>query len=231
MPVHQEETMRSDNDIQRDILQELKWDPRLQGSDLAVGVRDGIVTLAGSIGSYADKWTAEGVASHVKGVRAIANDIVVRLPSISTRSDPEIARAALNALQWHTAVPEDRIQVKVDNGWVKLEGTVDWYYQRESAEHAIRHLTGVKGVSNLITVKARAVPSDVKETIKRALQRGAALDANRITVQVDGSKAVLRGTVRAYAEKLDAARAARNAPGVSEVDNQLTVDPTMFAGV
>ena len=223
--------MRSDNDIQRDITQEFKWEPRLKDDDIAVGVRDGVVTLAAFTRSYADKWTAERVASRVKGVKAIANDIEVKLPSIWERSDPDIARAALSAVKWHTSVPEDRIQVKVEHGWVRLEGEADWFYQKEAAEKAVRVLTGVKGVSNLIMVKARPTPSDVKESIRKALQRGAEFDADRITVQIDGHKAILRGTARAFAEKRDAERAARNAPGVTEVENQLTIDPYVFAAV
>jgi osmotically-inducible protein OsmY len=223
--------MRSDSDIQKDITQEFKWDPRLQNDDLAVGVRDGVVTLAGYVRSYADKVTAERVASRIKGIKAVANDVEIKLPSSWARSDPDIARAALDALKWHTSVPEARIQVKVEQGWVKLEGNVDWYYEHEAAERAVRVLTGVKGVSNLIVVKARPTLSDVKDKIKGALQRGAEFEADRITVEIDDHKAVLRGTVRAYAEKRDAERAARNAPGVTEVDNRLTVDPYVFAGV
>jgi len=223
--------MRSDNDIQKDITQEFKWEPRLQDDDLAVGVREGIVTLAGYTRSYTDKVTAERAASRVKGVKAVANDIEVRLPTISARPDPEIARAVVYALQWHTSVPDERIQVKVDHGRVTLVGDVDWYYQKEEAERAARVLMGVKGVSNLITLKARPTSSDVKEKIKKALQRGAELDADHITVEIASHKATLRGTVRAFAERRDAERAARNAPGVTEVENQLTVDPYAFAAV
>jgi osmotically-inducible protein OsmY len=191
-------------------------------------VRDGVVTLAGYVDSYADKWKAERVVARVKGVKAIANDLNVKLPSSSQRPDPDVARAALDALKWNISVPKDRIQVKVDNGWVTLEGDVDWYFQREAAERAIRHLTGVKGVSNLITVRVRPTPSDIKEKVKEALRRGAEFDAEHITVEIDGKKVILRGTVRSYAEMRDAERAARNAPGITEVENKLTVDPTVF---
>ena len=221
----------SDSDIQRDVADELRWDPSLQDDDIAVSVRDGVVTLAGYVKSYLDKWRAERVAARVKGVKAIANDLEVRLPSSSTRPDPEIARAAVDALKWNISVPHDRVKVKVENGWVTLEGDVDWYYQREAAERSVRSLTGVKGVSNLITVRARPTPSDVKEKIKDALQRGAQFDADRITVEVEGSTAILRGKVRSYAEFRDAERAARNAPGITEVRNELTVDPTVPAAV
>jgi osmotically-inducible protein OsmY len=137
----------------------------------------------------------------------------------------------VDALSWNISVPHDRIKVKVDKGWVTLEGDVDWYYQKEAAERAVRYLTGVKGVTNLIALRTRAMPSDVKQKIKEALQRGAQFDAEHITVEVEGNKAILRGTVRSYAEMRDAARAARNAPGVTEVENRLTVDPSVYAAV
>ena len=220
---------RTDADMQRDVTNELKWEPSLRDDDVAVAVRDGVVTLAGFVDSYVDKWKAERVASRVRGVKAVANNLEVKLPSSSRRTDPEIARAAVDALQWNVSVPKDRIKVRVENGWVTLEGDVDWYYQREAADRAVRNLTGVKGVTNLITVKALPTPSDVKQRIKEALQRGAQFDADRITVEVDGHRAVLRGTVRSYAEMRDAERAARNAPGITEVENRLTIDPNVYA--
>lgn len=222
---------RSDSDIQRDVVAELKWEPGLEDEDIAVAVRDGVVTLAGFVHSYLDKWRAERAAARVKGVKAVANDLEVRLPSSSDRPDPELARAAADALTWNVSVPKDRVQVRVENGWVTLEGDVDYYYQREAAERAVRYLTGVKGITNLITVKAHPAPSDVEQKIKEALARSAQFDADRITVDVVGSKAILRGTVRSYAEYRDAERAARNAPGITEVENELTVDPTIPAAV
>ena len=219
----------TDMDIQRDVVTELKWEPSLEDEDIAVAVRDGVVTLAGFVHSYLDKWRAERVASRVKGVKAVANDLEVRLPSSSNRPDPELARAAVDALTWNIAVPKDRVKVRVEKGWVTLEGDVDSYYQREAAERAVRYLTGVKGITNLLTVKAHPAPSDVKQKIKDALARGAQFDADHITVDVVGNKAILRGTVRSYAEYRDAARAARNAPGITEVENDLIVDPSMVA--
>ena len=221
---------RSDSELQHDVEEELKWDPSLRDDDVAVSVRDGVVTLAGFVGSYLDKWKAERVASGVRGVKAVVNDLDVTLPSSSQRPDPEIARAALDALKWNIAVPQDRIKVKVEKGWVTLEGNVDYHYQREAAERAVRYLTGVKGVSNLITVQStHPTPSDVKQRIKDALKRGAQIDSDHITVEVDGSRVILRGTVRSYAELRDAERAARNAPGVTDVENLLTVDPSVYA--
>ena len=223
--------MRTDNEIERDIEDELKWDPSLANDDIAVAVRDGIVTLAGYVKSYLDKWHAERAAGKVKGVKAIANNLTVKLPSSSERTDPEIARAVVDALKWNVSVPQDRIKAKVDNGWVTLEGDVDWHFQREAAERSVRWITGVKGVTNLVTVRVRPTPQDVKQKIKDALGRGAQIDADRITVDVEGNKAILRGTVRSYTEYRDAERAARNAPGIVEVENKLTVDPGIFAGV
>ena len=225
--------MRTDSDILKDVAAELKWEPGLRDDDIAVSVRDGIVTLAGFADSFADKWRAERVASRVKGVRAIANDIEVRLPSSSERPDPEIARAAVNALEWNILVPHDRLKVTVERGWVTLEGEVDYYYQAEEAERSVRHLTGVKGATNLITVRSQPTPSveEVKRRIKEALQRGAEFDADRIGVEVQGHKVILNGTVRSYAELRDAERAARNAPGIIDVENHLTVDPTVFSAV
>ncbi len=223
--------MRTDTDIQKDVVAELKWEQSLRDDDIAVAVRDGVVTLAGFTDSYADKWRAERVAGRVKGVKAIANDIEVKLPSSSQRPDPDIAHAAVNALKWNILVPKDSIKVTVNKGWVTLDGNVDWYFEREEAERTVRNLTGIKGVTNLITVRERPAASDVKKRIKEALQRGAEFDAEHITVDVEGNKAILRGTVRSYAEMRDAERAARNAPGVIDVENHLTIEPSVYAGV
>jgi osmotically-inducible protein OsmY len=223
--------MHTDNDIQQDVVAELNAEPNLRNDDIAVRVREGVVTLAGTVDSYADKWRAERVVSNVKGVKAVVNELEVKLSSSSQRTDSEIARAAVNALQWNVVVPDDRIKVVVEDGWITLRGEVDWYYQKEEAERTVRNITGVKGVSNLITVAAVPAPSDVKQRITEALRRGAQFDAERITVEVTGHKAILKGTVRSYAEMLDAERAARRVPGITEVENRLTVEPTAYAPV
>jgi osmotically-inducible protein OsmY len=220
----------TDKDIQKDITDELAWEPSLRNDDIAVGVREGVVTLGGFVDSYGDKSKAERVAGRVKGVKAVADELEVKLPTGSERADPDVARAALDALQWNISVPHDRIQVKVEKGWLTLEGQVDWYYQKQAAERAVRYLRGVRGVFNLITLSARTTPRDVKKRIKDALHRGVEFDAERITVEVEGSKAILEGTVRSYAEMKDAARAARNAPGITEVDNRLAIT-SAFASV
>lgn len=223
--------MHSDNDIHKDVVAELKTEPNLRDDDIAVGIRDGVVTLAGYVDSYADKWRAERIVSKVKGVKAIVNDLQVRLPSEDRRPDPELARAAVDALKWDILVPDDKIQVIVEDGWVTLKGEVDWYYQREEAERALRNLRGVKGISNLITVAKTPTPTDVKQRIVDALRRGAQFDADRITIEIDGHRAILKGTVRSYAEARDAERAARKVAGITEVDNQLTVDPLAYVPV
>jgi osmotically-inducible protein OsmY len=223
--------MRTDTDVQQDVLEELRWEPSLRNDDIAVAVREGVITLAGFVDSFLDKWKGERVASRVKGVKAVVNDLEVRLPTSSQRADPDIARAVLDALKWNVWVPDDRVRVKIEKGWVTLEGEADWYYEREEAERAARRITGLRGITNLITVRSRPTPSDVKQRIKDALERGADFDADRITVEVEAEKVVLRGTVRAYTEKRDAERAARNAPGVRDVDNRVTVDPTIPAPV
>jgi osmotically-inducible protein OsmY len=215
--------MYTDTEIQKDIAAELKWEPSLRDDDIAVGIRDGVVTLGGFVDSYADKKKAERVAARVKGVKAIANELEVKLPSFSERSDPDIARAALEHLRWNISVPHEKIQVKIDQGWLTLEGEVQWQYQKEAAEKAVRNLTGVKGMTSLIRLSAQAIPRDVKKRIREALHRTAQFDADRIRVEMEGNKVLLEGTVRSYAELRDAERAARNAPGVTEVDSRLAI--------
>jgi osmotically-inducible protein OsmY len=223
--------VRTDTDILKDVTAELKMEPGLRDDDVAVGVRDAVVTLAGYVDSYADKWRAETVVGRINGVKAVVNDIEVKLPTASERPDPDIARAVLDALKWNVLVPHEELKVTVENGWVTLRGTVDWYYQKEEAERTVGNITGVKGVSNLVTVAAKPTPSDVKQKIVQALKRGAEFDADRITVEVVGNKAILKGTVRSYAEMRDAERAARRAPGITEVENRLTVDPSIAVPV
>jgi osmotically-inducible protein OsmY len=215
---------KTDEEIQRDVLAELKWDARLQPNEIGVIVKDGVVTLTGLVDSYLKKWNAEEAAQRVAGVKAVANDIEVRLPSSSERTDSDIAAAAVHALEWDALVPSDRVQVTVSKGWVTLRGEVDWQYQKEDAERVVRRLTGVKGVTNLITVKPHTAPSDLKKRIEEALVRTAKLDADRIIVEVQGSKAILKGTVRSWAEREEAERVAWSAPGILSVENRITIE-------
>jgi len=214
--------IHTDEEIQKDVLAELKWDAQVQPNEIGVSVKDGVVTLTGWVDSYLKKWAAEDAAHRVGGVKAVANDIEVKV--FSERTDPDIAEAAIRALQWDASVPADKIQVTVSKGWVTLKGEVNWNFEKQDAERVVRRLTGVKGVSNLITVKPSTTPSELKKRIEDALVRNAKVDANKITVEVQGSKAILKGAVRAWVEKEEAERVAWLAPGVTSVENRITVD-------
>lgn len=218
-----------DDEILRNVQAELRWEPSLRCEHVAVTVRDGVVSLEGYVGSYYDKWKAERVAGRVKGVRALANEIEVRLPASSIRPDPEIARAILDAFRWNLLVPDDDIRITVADGWVTLHGQVNWFYQKEEAERAVRRVTGVRGVTNLCTVITAPTPAEVKNVIREALARGVQFDAEHIGIEVADSRVILKGIVRSYSERRDAERAALNAPGVTQVENRLVVDPTISA--
>jgi len=214
----------SDEQIQKDVLAELKWDARVQPNEVGVAVKDGVVTLTGWVDSYTKKWAAEEAAHRVRGVKAVANEIEVKLPSASERTDADIAAAAVRALEWDAFVSVDRLDVTVSKGWITLKGEVEWQYQKEDAERVVRRLAGVKGVTNLIIVKPRLTPAELKQKIEQALVRSAETDAQRITVDVQGTKVILIGMVRSLAEKEEAARTACLAPGVTSVENRITLD-------
>ncbi len=214
---------RSDEDIQRDVLAELKWDARVTPNEIGVSVKNGIVTLTGEVDSYAKKWAAEEAALRVRGAKGVANDIEVRLPTSSQRSDADIAAAAARALEWDALLSPERIKVTVSKGWVTLKGEVEWQFEKDDAERVVRRIMGVIGVTNLITVKPTVQPSEIKNKIEQALIRSVKTDAERITVDVEGSKVILRGTVRSWAEKEEAERTAWLAPGVTMVQNEIAV--------
>ncbi len=218
---------RTDEQIQIDALEELKWDTRVRPNEIGVAVKDGIVTLTGWVDSYLKKMAAEEAAHRVPGVKAVANDIEVRLPGFAERTDTDLAAAVLNALRWDAAIPTGKVDVTVSQGWVTLKGEVDYAFQKRDAERAVRRLSGVKGVSNLIVVKPQVFPSDLKQQIERALVRNAETDARNITIEVEGSKVILRGTVRSYAEKQAAEETAWSAPGVTEVENRIVISPML----
>jgi osmotically-inducible protein OsmY len=220
-----EAIMRSDSEIERDVKEELQWDPDLDASDIAVSVKNGVVTLAGFVKSYTDKYEAEAAAKRVAGVSAVANDIEVRMPSVDERPDPEIARDAVAAIKSQLPISSENIKIVVKNGWVTLEGQVEWQYQRQTAENAVRRIKGVKGVSNLIQLKPRAQPDEIKKKIQVAFKRSAELDANRIMVETNGGEVILKGTVRSWIEREEAERVAWSAPGVTKVVDQIIVSP------
>jgi osmotically-inducible protein OsmY len=215
--------MKTASELQHDVLDELAWEPGLTAGETGVSAHNGVVTLTGHVASYTQKTNAERAAKRVLGVKGVANDLVVKLPSDTERDDTDIAEAAVHALTWHAAVPEGRVKVGVRNGWITLEGEVEWFYQKDSAYRVVRDLTGVKGVSNQVTVKPRATAAQVKEKIEAAFKRSAEIDSKAVKVEVDGTKAVLRGKVSTWAEYEEAEWAAWSAPGITTVENKLEV--------
>jgi osmotically-inducible protein OsmY len=213
--------MKNDAQIQKDVIAQLNWEPVLNAAEIGVSVKEGIVTLNGIVDTYTKKLAAERVAKGVSGVRAVAEDIQVGVSPFFRRTDTEIAEAVLNALKWHTAVNEDKI--KVEDGVVTLDGQVEWDYQRRAAKTAIENLSGIRTIYNFISVKPAANPVDIKKKITDSFHRMASVDAEKLSVDIIGSKAILRGRVHSIKEKEDAADVAWAAPGIMNVDNQLEV--------
>ena len=217
--------MKTDTKLRNDVLEELAWEPSVSEKEITIAVKDGVVTLGGYVQSYAQKRAAEKAVSRVSGVRAIAEDIQVKLPTSSMRSDSEIAHAALNSLKWDTEVPDEQIKIKVQNGWITLDGTVNFYYQKNAAERSVRFLSGVKGVTNQISVRPSIAAKEVNRNISDALKRRAELDAAKISVDGIDGKVTLNGTVHSWSERKEAESAAWATPGVWAVDDRLAVVP------
>jgi osmotically-inducible protein OsmY len=217
--------MTTDTEIQKNVMEELKWDPIMQSAEIGAIVKDGIVTLVGYVDNYSQRLAAENAVKRVKDVRAVAIDIAISLPDDQRRSDTDLAAAALNALKWSSFVPEDKIRLKVDGGWITMEGEVEWQFQKESAYSAVSDLIGVHGVINRINVRPNITPVIVKDVIKKALERSADIEADSINISTDGGRIVLKGKVRSWAERKEVERAVWATPGVIEVKDELIIAP------
>ena len=215
--------MRLDSDIRRDVEDELRWDPDIDATDIAIAVNNGVVALTGFVRSYSQRTQAERDAKRVAGVVGVANDIEVRLPVIDQRPDPDIVRDAVSALKSELPYSSENIKVIAKDGKITLEGTVEWHYARERAEKAVKRVRGAKSVTNSITLKPKVAPYEVRRKIEDAFRRSAEVDASRVTVEANGSEVILRGTVKSWAEREEAERAAWAAPGVTKVDNRVTI--------
>jgi len=221
--------MKSDIEIQKDVIEQLKWEPFLNAAQIGVAVKNGIVTLSGQVDAYSKKILAEKTTKKVAGVKAIAEDIQVGISPVYKKTDTEIAETVVNALKWHTMIPDEKIKVSVEEGNVKLEGDVEWEYQRNQAKTAVENLTGVRFVTNLVAVKPKITPYELQQKINSSFQRSANIDSARITAEVLGSKITLRGKVRSFAEKEDAENAVWSAPGVVSVENKLLIEEPEYA--
>jgi osmotically-inducible protein OsmY len=215
--------MGKDAQLQSAVMDELRWEPSINAADIGVAAKEGVVTLTGFVRSYPEKQSAERAAKRVVGVKAVAEEIEIRLAGIHERTDSDIAKSAIAALAWNVIVPRDSVKVMVEHGWVTLEGEVGWQYQKMAAEDSVRNLPGVKGVSNLVQIKATVDTAHLKANIEQALVRNAQFDARQISVEAVAGKVVLRGQVRSWAEKEEAEHVAWSAPGVTKVENAVTV--------
>lgn len=215
--------MKTDADIQKYVMEELKWEPAIHSSEIGVAVKNGVVTLSGTVDTYQEKKMAEKAALKVAGVKGIAEDIEIRLSYHDQKTDAELAQAVVNALKWNALVPDDNIKIKVENAWVTAQGMVEWAYEQNAVRDAIASIVGIKGISNLVKVMPKLDPADVKKKISAAFERNAMIDANNILIENIGNKVMLAGKVSSYAEKREAEHVAWNAPGVASVENNIEV--------
>lgn len=216
--------MKTNEQLQRDVIDELKWDPLISASEIGVSAKEGVVTLSGYVDSFSKKYAAEKAAKRVNGVQAVAEDIEVRLTNgLARHDDTAIAATILTAFKWNSLVPESQLKIKVDDSWVTLEGTVDWQFQKDAAYKAVRDISGIRGVSNLINLKPQLEKTDIERTIKQALQRRANVNADNIRVRTEGGKVILSGKASTWYERQEVEKAVWASPGVTEVDDNISI--------
>ncbi len=220
--------MKTDAQIQKDVIEELNWEPLLNGTEIGVAVKNGVVSLFGNVDTFNKKASVENAVKRVDGVKALAENVVVKLTDAGKRTDSEISEAIINALKWNTSVPDDKIMIKVENGWVTLEGTVEWAFQSNAVRSAVENLAGVEGITNNIIIIPKIKTADVKRRIMAAFHRNASIDANNINIDVQGNKVILSGKVSSLSEKENAENAAWLAPGINTVENNIAIDSKTF---
>lgn len=216
-------TFRTDEETEKDVKEKLIFEPQLDESKIHVSIKNGVITLLGTVNTYLEKCIAERAARNIEGVKAVANDLKVDISAKYIKTDTEIATVAVNVLKWDSAVPHDEVKVSVEDGCITLTGTVKWWHQSQSAERAVRNLPGVKSINNLITIDAGVTPTEIKKNIVQEFHRNAIIDAEKIKVKVEGSKVILRGQLHSWAEIKEAKRAAWSLPGVTQVEDHLTL--------